>query len=233
MLVEKMYNKLALLTGFPQYTNAVDTPDITRTLLEYLSQGLNSVIDNLYIQNNVLERFDTITVQSGQDEVGVEGIVKSVQIIDKNKTFDVPYMNNFNQNTYMTDAERDKHKGRPTGFTIRKGYLRLYPIPDAEYKIKLVVSTTNLVWANDDVARDTIENIEDAVMADTKFCELVILRAATLLLARANNQAAEIVNNVYRERFNNYIEHDLKTTQGNRFFDRSAGHFNINKGLLG
>ena len=30
MLTLKMYNKLALLTGFPQYTNAVDTPDITR-----------------------------------------------------------------------------------------------------------------------------------------------------------------------------------------------------------
>lgn len=228
-----MYNKLALLTGFPQYTNAVDTPDITRTLLEYLSQGLNSVIDNLYIQNNVLERFDTITVKEGQDEVGVEGIIKHVQVIDKNKTYEVPYINNFNQDTYSTEEERSKHKGRPSGFTIKKGYLRLLPIPDKEYQIKVTVSTTNLVWANDDVARDTIEHIEDAVMGDTKFCELVILRAATLLLARANNGAAGIMDNVYRERFNNYIEHDLKTTQGNRFFDRSAGHFNINKGLLG
>lgn len=233
MLVQKMYNKLALLTGFPQYTNAVDTPDITRTLLEYLSQGLNSVIDNLYIQNNVLERFDTITVKKGQDEVGIEGIIKSVQVIDKGKTFDVPYANNFNQDTNLTEQEREKFKGRPKAFTIRKGYMRLLPVPDAEYTLKVVVSTTNLVWANNDVARDTIESIEDAVMADNKFCELVVLRAATLLLARANNGAAEVMNNIFRERFNNYLEHDLKTTQGNRFFDRSAGHFNIDRGLLG
>lgn len=233
MLVQKMYNKLALLTGFPQYTNAVDTPDITRTLLEYLSQGLNSVIDNLYIQNNVLERFDTITVKKGQDEVGVEGIIKSVQVIDKGKTFDVPYADNFNQDTHLTEQEREKFKGRPKAFTIRKGYMRLLPVPDAEYTLNVVVSTTNLVWANNDVARDTIESVEDAVMADNKFCELVILRAATLLLARANNGAAEVMNNIFRERFNNYLEHDLKTTQGNRFFDRSAGHFNIDRGLLG
>lgn len=233
MLVQKMYNKLALLTGFPQYTNAVDTPDITRTLLEYLSQGLNSVIDNLYIQNNVLERFDTVKVLKGQDEVGIEGIIKSVQLIDKNKTFNLPYMDNFNQDTFLTDEERAKNSGKPKGFTIRKGYLRLFPIPEKEYTLKVVVSTTNLVWANNNVARDTIEEIEDAVMADTKFCELVVLRAATLILARANNGAAQIVNNVYKERFDNYLEHDLKTTQGNRFFDRSAGHFDIDKGLLG
>ncbi len=233
MLALKMYNKLALLTGFPQYTNAVDTPDITRTLLEYLSQGLNSVIDNLYIQNNVLERFDTIVVKKGQDEVGVEGIVKSAQLIDKNKTYNLPYLNNFNQDTFLTDEERNKNTKKPEGFVIRKGYLRLFPIPDKEYTLKVVVSTTNLVWANNDVARDTIEDIEDAVMADAKFCELVILRAATLLLARANNKAAEVINGVYKERFDNYLEHDLKTTQGNRFFDRSAGHFDINKGLLG
>ena len=233
MLTLKMYNKLALLTGFPQYTNSVDTPDITRTLLEYLSQGLNSVIDNLYIQNNVLERFDTITVKKGQDEVGVEGIIKSVQIINKGETFDVPYMDNFNQDTFLTDEERAKHSGTPKGYTIRKGYMRLFPIPDEEYTLKVVVSTTNLVWANNDVSRNTIEDIEDSVMADSKFCDLVVLKAATLLLARANNGAAQILANVYKERFDNYLEHDLKTTQGNRFFDRSAGHFDIDRGLLG
>lgn len=233
MLVQKLYNKLALLTGFPQYTNAVDTPDITRTLLEYLSQGLNSVIDNLYIQNNVLERFDTIKVLKDQDEVGVEGIIKSVQLIDKNTTFNIPYMNNFNQDTFLTDEERAKHTGKPKGYTVRKGYLRLFPIPDKEYTLKVVVSTTNLIWANDDVARSTVESVEDAIMADDKFCDLVVLRAATLILARANNAAAQILNDVYKQRFDNYLEHDLKTTQGNRFFDRSAGHFRIDKGLLG
>ena len=70
-------------------------------------------------------------------------------------------------------------------------------------------------------------------MADNKFCELVVLRAATLILARANNGGAQVLNDLYIKRLNNYLEHDLKTTQANRFFDRSAGHFRIDKGLLG
>lgn len=233
MLVKNIYNKVALLTGFPQYTNETDTPDITRTLLEYISQGLNNVIDSIYIQNNVLERFDTIVVQKGQDEVGVEGIIKKAQIISKGKTFNLPYLEGFDHDTYMTEAERAKHTGKPKGFVIRKGYLRLYPIPDAEYTIKLVLSTTDLVSANDDVYKTGVDDINDTIMADNKFCDLVILRASILLLARANNAAAEVLNSIYHDRLMNYLEHDLKTTQANRFFDRSAGHFDSNRGLLG
>lgn len=233
MLVKNIYNKVALLTGFPQYTNETDTPDITRTLLEYISQGLNNVIDSIYIQNNVLERFDTIVVQKGQDEVGVEGIIKKAQIISKGKTFNLPYLEGFDHDTYMTEGERAKHTGKPKGFVIRKGYLRLYPIPDAEYTIKLVLSTTDLVSANDDVYKTGVDNINDTIMADNKFCDLVILRASILLLARANNAAAEVLNSIYHDRLMNYLEHDLKTTQANRFFDRSAGHFDSNRGLLG
>ena len=64
MLVNDMYNKLALITGFPVYTNATDCPDINRFLLEMLSEGLQSTIDDLYISNNVLERNDVIIVAS-------------------------------------------------------------------------------------------------------------------------------------------------------------------------
>lgn len=233
MLVKNIYNKVAILTGFPQYTNDTDTPDITRTLLEYISQGLQNVIDSIYIQNNVLERFDTLAVTKGQDEVGVEGLIKKVQLVSKNKTYDLPYLEGFDKDTYMTDEERAKNMAQPRGFVIRKGYLRLYPIPDTDYTLKVVVSTTDLVNANDDSYKTEIDDINDTIMADNKFCELVILRASTLLLARANNAAAQIINDLYVKRLNNYLEHDLKTTQANRFFDRSAGHFRLDRGLLG
>lgn len=233
MLVKELYNKLALLTGFPMYTNDTDTPDITRTLLMYLSLGLHSVIDSLYIQNNVLERQDTIKVSKGQQEVGVEGIIKLLQLVDNGKTFNLPYLNNFNQDTFLTEEEKAKNTKKPYGYTIRKGYVRLFPIPDKDYTLKVTVSTTDLIAKNDDSSSEEIDNINDAIMADNKFCELVVLRSAMLLLARANNAAAEIIAGTFRERFNNYIEHDLKTTQGNRFFDRNAGHFRIDRGLLG
>lgn len=233
MLVKNIYNKVAVLTGFPQYTNDTDTPDITRTLLEYISQGLQNVIDSIYIQNNVLERFDTLVVNKGQDEIGVEGLIKKVQLVSKGRTYDLPYLEGFDKDTYMTEEERTKHTGQPKGFVIRKGYLRLFPIPDIEYTLKVVVSTTDLVSANDDAYKTEVDDVNDTIMADNKFCELVALKAATLILARANNAGAQVLNDLYIKRLNNYLEHDLKTTQANRFFDRSAGHFRIDKGLLG
>lgn len=233
MLVKKIYNKVAILTGFPQYTNDTDTPDITRTLLEYISQGLQNVIDSIYIQNDVLERFDTLKVLKGQDDVGVEGLIKKVQLVSKGRTYDLPYLEGFDHDTFLTEQEREKNSGQPKGFVIRKGYLRLFPIPDADYTLKVVVSTTDLVNANNDVYKTDVDDVNDTIMADNKFCELVALRASTLILARANNAAAQVLNDLFIKRLNNYLEHDLKTTQANRFFDRSAGHFRLDKGLLG
>lgn len=233
MLVQKIYDKVAILTGFPQYTNDTDTPDITRTLLEYISQGLQNVIDSIYIQNNVLERFDTLKVIKGQDEVGVEGLIKKAQLVSNGKTYDLPYLDGFDHDTYLTPEEKEKNSGQPKGFVIRKGYMRLFPVPDTEYTIKLVLSTTDLVAANDDVYKTDVDDVRDTILADNKFCELVVLRASTLILARANNAAAQILNDLYIKRLNNYLEHDLKTTQANRFFDRSAGHFRLDRGLLG
>lgn len=233
MLVKKIYNRVAILTGFPQYTNDTDTPDITRTLLEYISQGLQNVIDSIYIQNDVLERFDTLKVLKGQDEVGVEGLIKKVQLVSKGRTYDLPYLEGFDHDTFLTEQEREKNAGQPKGFVIRKGYLRLFPIPDTDYTLKVVVSTTDLVNANDDVYKTDVDDVNDTIMADNKFCELVALRASMLILARANNAAAQVLNDLFIKRLNNYLEHDLKTTQANRFFDRSAGHFRLDKGLLG
>ena len=88
VLVKDLYNRLAINTGFPLYTNETDTPDINRFLLEQLSEALLNTIDNCYICNNVLERVDTITTTKFKDEYGVDGVIKNVQLIQSgaNKT---------------------------------------------------------------------------------------------------------------------------------------------------
>lgn len=237
MLVNTMYNKLALITGFPEYTNDTDTPEITRFLLQALSEGLHNVINNIYVSNNVLERTDQIVTIPGQDKYGIEGIIKQVQIIKPNGMVEVlPYADNLNQNSVITQQEIANNPNlskRPSCYCIQNGYLRLFPIPDKAYRLNVTVSTTDLVWANDDSSRESIENINDSVMADRKFCNLVIIRAATLIFARAQNKNAEIYAQLFRDALADFLEHDLKTIQGTRFIERNAGHFRIDRGLLG
>jgi len=227
-----MYNKLALITGFPEYTNETDTPDTTRFLLNCLSEGLHSLINNIYIQNNVLERTDTIVTTAGKELYGLEGIIKDILLVDSrnNKVRKIGYMDNVNPN-YILEGN-DKKPGEPTGYLIQKGYLRLYPVPDKAYTLKVTVSTSDLVWANDDSSRGNIESIYDTVIADNKFCDLVVLRAAVIVFTRANNALAQVYSELQRDALNDYLEHDFKSLEANRFFDRSAGHYSPRRGLL-
>lgn len=232
MLVKNMYNKLALITGFPEYTSETDTPDTTRFLLSVLSDSLKSVINNIYMSNNVLERTDGITTKAGEELYGVEGIIRQVQMTDKNgRTIHLPYLDRFDANKY-NNPER-KITGMPVGYCISKGYLRLVPCPDAPYNLKVTVSTTDLVWANDDTSRTTIENVDDTVMADNRFCMLVVLRAAMVVFQRAQNNNFNVYAELFTDELKDYIEHDFKSFEANRFFDRRAGHYSPERGLLG
>lgn len=228
-----LYNKLALITGFPEYTNNTDTPETTRFLLNCLSEGLHSVINNIYMQNNVLERTDTIVTSEGQDVYGLEGIIKDIQLVEPGVTHKLTYMDNTNPNYIIPEARKLENTGKPRNYVIKKGYLRLYPIPDKEYTLKVTVSTTDLVWANDDSSKNILDDINDTVMADNKFCNLIILRAAVIIFARAQNALTNVYQELYSDELRDYLEHDLKTFEANRFFDRSAGHFNPERGLLG
>lgn len=229
-LVIDMYNKLALAAGFPEYTNDTDTPDTTRFLLDCLSQGLHSVINNIYMQNNVLERTDTIVTTPGKDIYGIEGIIKGILVEEPGRVTKLEYMDNVNPNFIPKGSEAVRKK--PEGYVIEKGYLRVFPIPDKEYTLKVTVSTTDLVWANDDSSRRTIDSIYDTVMADDRFCNLVVMRAAVIALTRAQNALAQVYAELARDEMNDYLERDLKTFEANRFFDRSAGHYNPRRGLL-
>lgn len=241
--VEDLYNKLATITGFPLYTNATDTPDTNRLLFRILSDGLQNVIDCLYIDNNILQRTDKIITTPNQDLYGVAGLIKNCQLIDSDgKIYQLPYNDKFNPHVEInhdvktTTAESStpvlKNTGRPLSYCIEGGYLRLLPMPDKEYTIRLTLSTTELVWANDDESKTMVDDIEDIILADKRFCDLVVLKAAVILFLRANNNNANIYNELFNGRLATYIEHDNGTMEAQRGFIRRAGHYDPRRGLL-
>ena len=95
------------------------------------------------------------------------------------------------------------------------------------------MSTNNLVWANNDVSKISITNIDDAVMASEEFCNIVVLKAATIVFMRCQNANAKIYAEIGNNRLRNLIERDAGSIEASRVWDRSAGHYNPDKGLLG
>lgn len=245
MLVKDMYNKLAIITGFPLYTNSTDKPDTDRFLLHCLNEGLHNIIDCIYTNNNVLERTDTITTTPYEDKYGIEGIIKRVQLKTDKGYITIPHNDHVDPSRELTPLETVENEetgeitiiensdyGIPRSFVISNGYLRLLPCPNKEMEVKVTLSTSHLVLSNNDIDRATIEDIDDTVKADTDFCSLVIMRAAILVFARARSQNAQIYSEICNKRLQQYIEQDYKTTQAQRFNDRSAGHYRSDRGLL-
>lgn len=228
MLVKDMYDRLALITAFPIYTNETDTPEINRFLLEMLSEALQNTIDNLYISNNVLERNDTIVTTPNRELYGIDGIIKNIQLVkDNGHTIQIRYDDCINPNN-----EVDEKVGEPRRYVIKNGYLKLLPTPDKAYTIKVCVSTTDLVMADDDTSRTYIQSINDSILANDRFCNLVITKAAELIFARLQNPNVQIFSRLYTDNLKTFLEHDLKTMEAQRGFIRRAGHYNPERGLL-
>ena len=226
-LVKDMYDSLALKTGFPVYTNDTDCPDINRFLLEMISEGLQSTIDNLYISNNVLERNDTIKTIPNKNNYGIEGLIKNIQIQGDNGCYDpLPY------DDYANPNDLNEEFGRPESYVIKNGYLKLLPTPDAEYTIKICVSTTDLVMSDDDTSRTSVTHINDSIMASDRFCDLVVLKAAGLTFARLQNATAEIYASLYEARLKTFLEHDIGTLEAQRGHIRGGGHYDSRFGLI-
>jgi hypothetical protein len=235
MLIEEMYNRLAINTGFPLYVDESTSPESTRFLLEMLNQALLNTIDNIYISNNVLERTDEIITSPGKSEYPIEGMVKSIQYSDReaDKRLVGKYVV---YNEFIDEGNQVLHKehiGYPMSYVINKGRIRLFPTPDKPYVLKVNVSTTNLVWANDDSSRGTIESITDSLMASKEFCELVVLRACSFVMARCQNQLAEFYNKLYEQRKSSFVERDSSSFEQPHLYRPQKGHYNPRRGLLG
>lgn len=234
MLVENMYNKLAVNTGFPLYVNEQDATDTERFLLEMLNQALLNVIDNIYISNNVLERRDTIVTTPGVDRYAIEGMVKSIQYTRNNPPQLVGKFVRYNNNLDISGQifNREK-KGYPTSYVIDQGDIRLLCVPDKSYEFQITVSTTNLVWGNDDSSKGEITSVFDAVMGSRAFCDLVVLRACAFVMARCNNPLSDFYGNLYKERLRNFVERDGSSFEKPKLYNPRAGHYNPRNGLLG
>lgn len=231
-----LYNDVATATGFPQYTNETDTPDITRFLLEMISEGLHSTIDNLYINNNTLERTDVLITNNTTDLYSMQGIVKHIDLVKEDGSIQtLPYNDgiNFNRANTQNQEELERHKGQPTCYVIKNGYIRLYPFPDKEYKLILTLSSNDLVLADDDTYRTSVKDINDSIIGSKEFETCVKLRTIALIYIKCNNQLSSLYSQLANERLKAYIEVDYGSNQQNRLNNPSAGHFNTRRGLLG
>lgn len=232
MLVETMYNKVAINCGFPLYIDEVSTPDTTRFLLEMLSQALLNTIDNTYISQNVLEKRDLIITSPGIDHYAVNGMVKSIQYLQRQGRLSARYIpfNIYIDNPgVITPVNKS---GPPLSYVIDKGEIRFFPIPDKAYKIQVTSSTTDLVWANDDSSRNSIEDIKDSVLASKEFCEIIILRACAYVLGRCNNQNAQFYSKLADDRLRMFLERDSNSFENPHLYNPIRGHYNPQSGLL-
>ena len=235
MLVETLYNKLAINTGFPLYIDATAAPDTTRFLLEMLNRALRDTIDNIYLSSNIIEKRDTITTVAGEDHYAIDGMVKSVQYTQDNTPVQlsgriIPF------NIYNDDPGvilRKNKYGAPVTYVIDRGDIRFFPTPDKAYRIQVISSTTDLVWANDDSSRDSIESIEDSIAASKEFCEIVLLRACAFTLGRCNNRTAEFYSKLASDRLRVFMERDSNSLEKPHLYNPIKGHYNPRRGLLG
>lgn len=241
--VKEIYDRVAVITGFPLYSNDTDTPDINRFILQIISESLHALIDRLYINNNILERKDTIITTPEVELYGISGIVKKAQLVNtRGEVKQLPYLDKFPKdkitskfitNELTGELEEEKHTGTPDGYIIESGYLRLIPCPDKEYTVKLTLSTTNLVMSDNDEYRESIESVEDRILADDRFCNLIIIQAAALIFARCQNANTQIYMSLLEERIKTYLERDFGSNEANRLYDKRQGNYNPRKGLLG
>lgn len=241
--VKEIYDRVAIITGFPLYSNETDTPDINRFILQIISEALHALIDRLYVNNNILERKNTIVTTPNEELYGIAGIVKKAQLVNaKGEVKQLPYLNKFPkdkitskfvENKLTGGIEEVKRVGTPDGYIIESGYLRLIPCPDREYTVKLTLSTTDLVMSDNDEYRETVESVEDRVLADDRFCNLIIIQAAALVFARCQNANAQIYMQLLEERIKTYIERDFGSNEAERLYNRHQGNYNPKRGLLG
>ncbi|MCM1324133.1 MAG: hypothetical protein NC218_08220 [Acetobacter sp.] len=228
--VKELYNEVAVATGFPTYTNDTDTPDITRFLLEMISEGLHSTLDLISTNANTVQRENRIITIPGQDKYSVDGIVKHLELIDdRGRIHRIPYNDMADP---MRTLDKKVDKGMPRSYVISGGYIKLMPIPEKKYELRAVLSSSDLVLSNNDTYKNRVTDIEDVIIGTQDFATCVKMRTIALLLMRCMSPQAQIYSGLSIERVKSYIEKDIGSVEGNRGMRRSGGHYDVRRGLL-
>lgn len=233
--VRKLYDKVAIACGFPTYTNDTDTPDITKFILEMISEGLNSTIDILSTNSLRLRRLEEIRTIKDKDEYAITGIIVHAELIEdlKDDKTKVTRLRYYDDADPMRTLDSSSIAGKPTGYTIHDGYLRLFPKPDKEYKIKMEISTNDLVLADNDVYRTNVEHINDSIIGSQDLADVIFLRTCALILIRAKSPTAQLYTELQDARIKTMIEKDFGSNEARRMDSGFYGHYNPNRGLLG
>lgn len=228
--VKDLYNEVAVATGFPRYTNDTDTPDITRFLLEMISEGLHSFLDIMSTNSNFVQRENKIVTTPGRDTYAVDGIVKHLEVKDASgKVHRVMYDDMADT---MRTLDKETEKGLPRAYVISGGYIKLLPVPDKKYEMKAVLSSSHLVLSNNDTYNNSVTDINDVIIGTKDMATCVKLRTIALILMRCMSPQAQIYADLSVERIKSYIEKDIGSTEANRGMRRSGGHYDVRRGLL-
>lgn len=229
--VKDLYDKVAVACGFPTYTNDTDTPDITRFILEMISEGLHSTIDVISANNAALNLRNEITAMPGEDTYAIDGIIKHIELVDVNgRTYRLRYADNID---FMRTKDVNDKPGMPKFYAVNNGYLRLYPTPDKEYTVRMELSSHDLVLANNDVYKSSVTDINDSIIGDREFEAVIGYRTIALLLVRCQSVNAKFYTELGNARLLSYIEKTYGSNEAQRGYDRNAGHYNSQRGLLG
>lgn len=228
--VKDIYDRVAVACGFPTYTNDTDTPDTTRFILEMISEGVQSTIDILTTNNACLDVKEEIVTLPDVDTYSTTGIVKHIELLNDGVIRRLPYNNSAD---FLRTNDSRSPKGIPTSYAIDNGYVRLFPIPDKNYKLILRLSTDDLVLSDNDVSRSYVEHINDSIIATQELGVLITLRTITLILLRCQSPNARIYSELQKARFNTFLERDYMSNESKRMFNGYTGHYNPDKGLLG
>ena len=229
--VKDIYNKVALITGFPQYSNDTDTPDINRFILEMINEGLQSVIDVLNTNSTALQIGNRIVTTEGKWMYAFDGIIRHIEIENlKGQKRRINYKNNID---FLMTPDKFSPTGFPTHYTVSGGYLKLYPIPDNSYNITMVLSTNNLVASDNDELRSTVEHINDSILCTQDVANLITLRTCALIFIRCNSNLANLYSEMSNSRIKTYIEKDYGSNEAQRGYSNKGGHYDPERGLLG
>lgn len=226
-----LYNDIATITGFPRYVDDSVAQDTTLFLFEVITEALHNILDNISTNNATMERTDIISTIDGVDTYSIAGIIKEAEVIDADgKNYRLPYNNNIDFNRTKQPTEKE---GKPECYVIKNSRIRLFPTPDKTYKIKLTLSSKDIIVANNDIYRTSIRDINDQIIGTEEFATVIKLRAAALIFARCNNSITAYYSTLAKDRLKSYIERTYGSNEAIRLDNRNAGHFNVRRGLLG